>query len=333
MAGNKVALTGIQPSGTAHIGNYLGMIRPALELARSYDAYYFLADEHALTTVRDPKALLDYTYEMAATLIALGLDPKNVVMYRQSDVPAIFELAWILSCVTPKGLLNRAHAYKAAVDENEAAGRTPDDGISMGLYNYPVLMAADILVVDGNVVPVGSDQKQHVEMARDIAEAFNRTYGDVLVLPEPLIQESVATIAGLDGRKMSKSYGNLIPIFASPEEQRKLIMRIVTDSRPPEEPKDPDSDNLFRIYEHFAPRDRVEAMSARYLKGGVGYGEVKEELAEILRDVFAGPRARFEELIADRAQLDKILAEGAQRAAKVAGATLGRVKKAVGLTS
>ncbi|MEX2540083.1 MAG: tryptophan--tRNA ligase [Actinomycetota bacterium] len=333
MAGTKVALTGIQPSGTAHIGNYLGMIRPALELARSYDAYYFLADEHALTTVRDPKGLLDYTYEMAATLIALGLDPKNVVMYRQSDVPATFELAWILSCVTPKGLLNRAHAYKAAVDENEAAGRTPDDGISMGLYNYPVLMAADILVVDGNVVPVGSDQRQHVEMARDIAEAFNRTYGDVLVLPEPLIQESVATIAGLDGRKMSKSYGNLIPIFASPEEQRKLIMRIVTDSRPPEEPKDPDSDNLFRIYEHFAPRDRVDAMSARYLKGGVGYGEVKEELAEILRDVFAGPRARFEELMADQAQLDKVLAEGAQRAAKVAGATLGRVKKAVGLTS
>jgi tryptophanyl-tRNA synthetase len=309
------------------------MIRPALELARSYDAYYFLADEHALTTVRDPKALLDYTYEMAATLLSLGLDPKNVVMYRQSDVPAIFELAWILSCVTPKGLLNRAHAYKAAVDENEAAGRSPDDGISMGLYNYPVLMAADILVVDGNVVPVGSDQRQHVEMARDIAEAFNRTYGDVLVLPEPLIQDSVATIAGLDGRKMSKSYGNLIPIFASPEEQRKLVMRIVTDSRPPEEPKDPDSDNLFRIYEHFAPADRVEAMRARYLEGGIGYGEVKGELAEILREIFAGPRARFEELMADRAKLDGILAEGAQRAAKVAGATLGRVKKAVGLTS
>ncbi len=333
MAVKKIALTGIQPSGTAHIGNYLGMIRPALDLVREYDAYYFLADEHALTSVREPKALLDFTYEMAATLLALGLDAEKIVMYRQSDLPAVFELSWILSCVTPKGLLNRAHAYKSAVDENETAGRPPDDGVSMGLYSYPVLMAADILIVDGNVVPVGADQKQHVEMARDIAEAFNRQYGDVLVLPEALIQEGVATIAGLDGRKMSKSYGNIIPIFAPAAEQRKLVMKIITDSRPPEDPKDPSTDNLFRIYEHFAPRDKVETMRKRYLEGGVGYGEVKEDLAGVLEETFSGPRARYEELMADRSKLDSVLADGSARVNAVAGATLNRVKKAVGLTS
>ena len=330
-AGRKVALTGIQPSGTPHIGNYLGMIRPALELARDYDAYYFLADGHALTTVRDPAQLRDQTHEMAAVLLALGLDPERVVFYRQSDVPEVFELAWILSCVTPKGLLNRAHAYKDAVAANEAAGRSADDGISMGLYGYPVLMAADILIVDANVVPVGSDQRQHVEMARDMAEAFNRCYGDVLTLPEPLIDPGVATIVGLDGRKMSKSYGNVVPILASPEDQRKLVMRIVTDSRRPEEPKDPDTDNLFRIYEHFAAPERVEAMRRRYLEGGVGYAEVKEELAGLLRDTFEAPRRRFTELMDDRARIDAVLAEGARKARATARGVLTRVRKAVGL--
>ena len=327
----KVALTGIQPSGTPHIGNYLGMIRPALELANEYDAYYFIADEHALTTVRDPNLLREQTHEIAAVMLALGLDAERVVFYRQSDVAEVFELAWILSSVTPKGLLNRAHAYKDAVADNEAAGRPPDDGVSMGLYGYPVLMAADILIVDANVVPVGSDQKQHVEMARDIAEAFNRTYGDVFVLPEPLIDDSVATITGLDGRKMSKSYGNVIPIFAPPDEQRKLVKRIVTDSRPPEEPKDPETDNVFRIYAQVAPAERVAAMRKRYLAGGVGYGEVKEELADILRDAFAGPRDSYDRLMADRDRIDETLAAGADRARKVAGAVLGRARSAVGL--
>jgi tryptophanyl-tRNA synthetase len=329
----KVALTGIQPSGTPHIGNYLGMIRPALELANEYDAYYFLADEHALTTVRDATQLRDQTYEIAAVMLALGLDPDRVVFYRQSDVPEVFELAWILSCVTPKGLLNRAHAYKDAVADNEAAGRPPDDGVSMGLYGYPVLMAADILIVDANVVPVGSDQKQHVEMARDMAEAFNRTYGDVFVLPEPLIDDSVATITGLDGRKMSKSYGNVIPIFAPADEQRKLVKRIVTDSRSPEEPKDPDTDSLFRIYAQVATPDRVQAMRERYLAGGVGYGEVKEELADVLRDRFAEPSDRYDRLMNDRAQIDNILSAGAERVRKVAGAVLGRARTAVGLSA
>lgn len=330
-SGRKVALTGIKPSGTPHIGNYLGAIRPALELVREYDAYYFIADEHALTTVRDAAELRRQSYEVAAVWLALGLDPERVVVYRQSDIPELFELAWILSCVTPKGLLNRAHAYKDAVADNERAGRAPDDGVSMGLFNYPVLMAADILIVDAHVVPVGGDQKQHVEMARDIAEAFNRTYGDVLVLPEPLIAEEVATVTGLDGRKMSKNYGNVIPIFAPPDEQRKLVMRIVTDSRRPEEPKDPEHDNLFKIYEHFAPADRVEAMRRRYLEDGVGYAEVKTELADLLQQTFAGPYARYEALMNDPTAIDDILALGTRRARAIAAATLQRVRRAVGL--
>jgi tryptophanyl-tRNA synthetase len=331
MTGRKVALTGIQPSGTPHIGNYLGMIRPALDLAREYDAYYFIADEHALTTVHDANAMREQTYETAATFLALGLDPERVVFYRQSDVHEVFELDWILSCLTPKGLLNRAHAYKAAVDENIAAGRTADDGVSMGLFNYPVLMAADILIVDAHVVPVGSDQRQHVEMARDIAEVFNRTYGDVLVLPEPLIEDAVATITGLDGRKMSKSYGNVVPILAPPKEQRKLVMRIVTDSRKPEEPKDPESDNLFRIYEHFGAPDDVEAVRRRYLEGGIGYGEVKEQLATALEERFGEARVHYDELVADRARIDRVLVEGAERVRPIAEATLARVRRSVGL--
>jgi tryptophanyl-tRNA synthetase len=324
------ALTGIKPSGTPHIGNYAGMIRGALDLVGTYDAYYFVADEHALTTVHDPAEMRRLDYEVAATWIALGLDPDRTVVYRQSDIPEVFELAWILSCVTPKGLLNRAHAYKAAVDENVAADRPPDDGVSMGLFNYPVLMAADILVVDADVVPVGGDQRQHVEMARDIAESFNRTFGDVLVLPEPLIDDDVATIGGLDGRKMSKNYRNVIPLFP-PADQRKAVMRIVTDSRPPEAPKDPDEDNLFRIYEHFAPTENAQAMRSRYLEGGVGYGEVKKELADVLEDTFGPAHARYVELMSNTDELDRILADGARRAREVTSATLSRVRRAVGL--
>lgn len=331
MSGRKVALTGIKPTGTPHIGVYLGAIRPALELTRDYDAYYFIADEHALTTVHDAKEMRQLSYEVAAVWLALGLDPERVVLYRQSDVPEVFELSWILSCVTPKGLLNRAHAYKDAVAANEQAGRTADDGVTMGLFNYPVLMAADILIVDAHVVPVGGDQKQHLEMARDIAESFNRTFGDVLVLPEPLIAEDVATIVGLDGRKMSKSYGNVVPIFASPEEQRKLVMRIKTDSRRPEEPKDPESDNLFQIYSHFAAPDRVEVMRQRYVAGGVGYAEVKGELGDLVVERFAGPRERYTSLMADASQIDRILASGTERARTVARATLQRVRRAIGL--
>jgi tryptophanyl-tRNA synthetase len=324
----RVALTGIKPSGTPHIGNYLGMVQPALALANDHDAYYFIADEHALTTIRDAAEMRQLSYEAAAMWLALGLDPERVVIYRQSDVPQIFELTWILSCVTPKGLLNRAHAYKAIVDENERAGKTTDDGVSMGLFNYPVLMAADILIVDATVVPVGDDQKQHVEIARDIAEVFNRNYGEVLVLPEPHLTPN---IDGPDGRKMSKSYGNVIPIFAEPKAQRKDVMRIVTDSRKPEEPKDPETDNLFRTFAYFGEAEDVASVRNRYVEGGIGYGEVKELLAAALERRFAAPLARYTELMADTKQIDAILADGSARVSTIANGTLGRVKRAVGL--
>jgi tryptophanyl-tRNA synthetase len=328
---SKVSLTGIKPSGTPHVGNYLGMYKPALELVSDYDAYYFIADEHALTTVRDPGEMRRLSYEAAAAWLALGLDPGTTVLYRQADIPEVFELAWILSCVTPKGLMNRAHAYKAIVDENTASGRPPDDGVSMGLFGYPVLMAADILVVDANVVPVGEDQKQHVEIARDVADAFNRLYGDVLTLPEAHIEQSVAVVPGLDGRKMSKSYGNVIPIFAPADEQRKLVMRIVTDSRRPDEPKDPRTDNLFQLFENFGPADDVADVRRRYTAGGIGYGEVKERLADALQATFAGPRSVYEALMADTSRIDTVLAAGAERARAVASATLARVRRAVGI--
>jgi tryptophanyl-tRNA synthetase len=328
---SKIALTGIKPTGTAHVGNYLGMIRPALALVDSHDAYYFIADEHALTTVNDAKQMHQLTQEIAATWLALGLDPQRAILYRQSNVPEVFELAWILSCVTPKGLLNRAHAYKAVVDENKASGRTIDDGVSLGLYNYPVLMAADILIVDADVVPVGADQKQHLEITRDIAEAFNRTFGQTLKLPDPVIAEEVATVVGLDGRKMSASYGNTIPVFADAAEQRKLVKKIVTDSRSPEEPKEPDTDALFQIFVHFGSSDQVADVRKRYERGGIGYGEVKEMLADAMEGTFEARRKRFNELMANRSEIDAILEAGAEQAKVAARATLDRVKRAVGL--
>ena len=327
----KIALTGIKPSGTPHIGNYLGMIRPALELARENLALYFIADYHALTTVKDSKSLKYLTYEVAATWLALGLDPNEVIFFRQSDVPEVMELTWVLSCFTAKGLLNRAHAYKAAVDENVAAGRAPDEGISAGLYNYPVLMAADILLYGSHYVPVGLDQKQHIEIARDIAAAFNSTYGDILVLPEGVIREEVMTIPGLDGRKMSKSYDNVIPIFAAPNTMRKSVMRIVTDSRRPEEPKDPEQDNVFNIYRHFVPEEEAERMRQRYIQGGLAYSEIKQGLFELLEDNFSQAREKYEDLMKDWGYLDRVLSEGAEKARDIGKPMMEKVRKAVGV--
>jgi tryptophanyl-tRNA synthetase len=327
----KIALTGIKPSGTPHIGNYLGMIRPALELARENLALYFIADYHALTTVKDSKSLKYLTYEVAATWLALGLDPNEVIFFRQSDVPEVMELTWVLSCFTAKGLLNRAHAYKAAVDENVAAGRAPDEGISAGLYNYPVLMAADILLYGSHYVPVGLDQKQHIEIARDIAAAFNSTYGDILVLPEGVIREEVMTIPGLDGRKMSKSYDNVIPIFAAPNTMRKSVMRIVTDSRRPEEPKDPEQDNVFNIYRHFVPEEEAERMRQRYIQGGLAYSEIKQGLFELLEDNFSQAREKYEDPMKDWGYLDRVLLEGAEKARDIGKPMMEKVRKAVGV--
>ena len=328
---NRVALTGIKPTGPPHIGNYLGMIKPALELARDHQALYFLADYHALTTVKNRDRLIQLTYEVAAAWIALGLNPEQVMFYRQSDIIEVFELTWILDCFTAKGMLNRAHAYKAVVDENLQAGRDPDKQINMGLYSYPVLMAADILLYGSHVVPVGLDQKQHLEMTRDIAMAFNKNYGDILVLPEASIKEEVMTIPGTDGRKMSASYNNTLPVFAPPAELRKRVMRIVTDSKRPEDPKDPESCNVFAIFRHFAPPDTVESTRQKYIQGGLAYGEIKGELFELLDSTFGSAREKYNELLADRDEIDRILMKGAEEARAIAKPIIERVRQAVGV--
>ena len=328
---NRIALTGIKPTGPPHIGNYLGMIKPALELAEDHQALYFLADYHALTTVKDREQLIQLTYEVVAAWIALGLNPDEVIFYRQSDIIEVFELTWILNCFAAKGLLNRAHAYKAVVDENLKAGRDPDKQINMGLFNYPVLMAADILLYGSHVVPVGLDQKQHLEMTRDIATAFNKNYGEILVLPEASIKEEVMTIPGTDGRKMSASYNNTLPVFASPKELRKRVMRIVTDSKRPEDPKDPESCNVFAIYRHFAAPNDVESTRKRYFQGGLAYGEIKAELYELLESTFGSAREKYNELLMDRDEIDRILMKGAEEARAISMPIIERVREAVGV--
>jgi tryptophanyl-tRNA synthetase len=326
-----ISLSGIKPSGTPHLGNYLGMIKPALHMVKDYQAIYFIADYHALTTIRDGKTLRQLSYEIAATLLALGLDPDEVVFFRQSDVPELFELTWILNCYTPKGLLNRAHAYKAAVDVNLEQSRDPDAGINVGLYTYPTLMASDILLYGSEVVPVGQDQRQHVEITRDIAAAFNNTYGDVLVMPEAVIQEDVASIPGIDGRKMSKSYDNVIPIFAPSKQLRKSIMRIVTDSSRPEDPKNPEEDNVFNIYRYFADADQVTVTRERYLQGGLAYSEIKQELFDLLEVKFGAQREIYMDLMQDPAKLDAILLKGAGRARQIGSKIMRKVRRAVGV--
>ena len=331
-----VSLTGIKPTGEPHLGNYVGAIRPAITLTADYDAFYFIADYHALTTVHDPAVLDRYTRSVTASWLACGLDPAEVTLYRQSDVPETFELQWVLSCMTAKGLMNRAHAYKAARDRNRDSGvEDLDAGIDMGLFNYPVLMAADILIMAADVVPVGRDQVQHVEYARDIAERFNLTYGERFALPLPrhvtADDRSQSTLPGLDGRKMSKSYGNHIPLFADSATLRKLVRRMKTDSTPVDEPKDPDSSALFAFYRQFAgPADQA-ALRERMLAGGMGWGQMKDVVFEQIDSELSGPRERYEALMADRAQLESILLGGAERARSRAREVLGSVRRAIGI--
>ncbi|MDX1709273.1 MAG: tryptophan--tRNA ligase, partial [Desulfobacterales bacterium] len=295
----QIALSGIKPTGILHIGNYLGMIKPALELIARYQTFYFVADYHALTTYKDRATLNHHVYDVAATLLALGLDPRKVIFFRQSDIPQIFEFTWILSCFAAKGLLNRAHAYKAAVDANRSAGKQSDAEINAGLFNYPVLMAADILLYGAHWVPVGQDQRQHVEIARDIAAAVNTSCGDVLTLPEALIQETVMTIAGIDGRKMSKNYDNTIPIFADEKFLRRQVMRIVTDSKRPEDPKNPDECNVFNIYRYFATENAIASRRKAYIEGGLAYSDIKLELYERLNEFFGQHRDSYRKLLED----------------------------------
>jgi tryptophanyl-tRNA synthetase len=331
---DKRSLTGIKPTGIPHVANYIGAIRPALALTESYDTYYFIADYHALTTVKDPQTLTDLTYEVAAAWLAMGLDPDRVTLYRQSDIPEVFELSWILGCVTPKGLMNRAHAYKAAVDQAQAKGKADlDADVNMGLYSYPVLMAADILIFSSDVVPVGRDQSQHVEMTRDIAGKFNLIYGEVLKVPELLVSPTAANILGTDGRKMSKSYGNVIPLFAEPDQLRKLIMRFKTDSSAPDEPKDPESTGLFQIYREIAdPEDTLRVRQALEA-GAMSWKELKDQVFGLLDEFLAKPRERYRQLMADKRQIEHILAVGAQRARPEAVELMTRVRKAIGRES
>ncbi|WJK34710.1 tryptophan--tRNA ligase [Solwaraspora sp. WMMA2065] len=332
----KVSLTGIKPTGEPHLGNYIGAILPALKLVDDYESLYFIADLHALTTIRDRDLLRHYTRSVAATWLAAGLDPDRTTFYRQSDIREIPELTWVLSCLTGKGLMNRAHAYKAARDRNRAAGKEDlDAGVNMGLFNYPMLMAVDILIMDADVVPVGRDQVQHVEYAADIAGAFNAVYGDRfrLKIPAAVIPDegSAQTLPGVDGRKMSKSYGNTIPLFESEAGLRKMIRRIPTDSVPLDEPKDPDSAAVFTLLERFGEADVVAETRARLMAGGMGWGEVKAQLTDALNAQFAPLRERYEALMAPGSELDDLLAHGADKARKQTRPLLERVRDAVGI--
>lgn len=287
-------------------------------MAQSFQAFYFIADYHALTTTRDRNELNRRIYEVAATWLALGLDPERVVFYRQSDIAEVFEFAWILACFTSKGLLNRAHAYKAAVEENFRTGKSADDNINTGLYNYPVLMAADILLFGTDVVPVGLDQRQHLEIVRDIAVSVNAQLGNVLKVPQALIRAAVMTIPGLDGRKMSKNYRNTIPIFADPRTIRRQVLRIVTDSKPPEQPKDPEECNVFAIWRHFAATEAVEDKRQLYWRGGLAYSDIKQELYELLIAKFDAGLQVYKNYIRDTRAIDRILKQGAERARTLA---------------
>jgi tryptophanyl-tRNA synthetase len=329
-------LTGITTTGTPHLGNFVGAIRPAVAASRreDVDAFYFMADYHALIKSDDPARIERSRLEIAATWLAAGLDPQRVTFYRQSDIPEIPELTWFLTCVTAKGLLNRAHAYKAAVDKNTEDGQDADAGITAGLYMYPVLMAADILAFNAHQVPVGRDQIQHIEMARDIAQRFNHIYGrDFFVLPEALIEEQVATLPGLDGRKMSKSYDNTIPLFAGgAKATREAIMRIVTDSRLPGEPKDPDSAALFTLFRAFANDGETQAFR-QALEEGIGWGEAKQVLFERIEADIAPMRERYEALMARPAEIEAILRDGATKARAIAMPLLAELRDAIGLRS
>ncbi|MDR2493962.1 MAG: tryptophan--tRNA ligase [Spirochaetaceae bacterium] len=330
----KIALTGIKPTGTLHIGNYVGAIKPALELSKDYDARYFIADYHALNTVRDPRELAANIRHVAAGWLAAGLDPERVIFYRQSAVPETFELSTMLMAFTAKGLMNRAHAYKAAAQENRNRGNDPDAGINMGLFTYPVLMAADILLFDSDVVPVGSDQAQHIEMAQDIARSVNFTYtAKTLKVPNALVRSEAAVVPGLDGRKMSKSYGNTIPLFAPEKELRALVMRIVTNSQPVSEPKEPETSQIYQLYRLFAAPEERDDLARRYLAGGMGWGDAKEELFHVMRRELSPLRERFEAVISDPNHVDDLLARGAAKARVIAKETLRRLRHAVGITA
>jgi tryptophanyl-tRNA synthetase len=322
-------LSGIQPSGVLHIGNYFGMMKPAIALQAEGEALYFIADYHALTSLRDPDALRENCRRVALDFLACGLDPERATLFRHSDVPQVTELAWILSTVAPMGLLERATSYKDKLARGLAA--------TVGLFSYPILMAADILIYDSDVVPVGKDQKQHIEITRDLAVKMNEIFGQsepdgrIFKLPDARIQPATETVPGIDGQKMSKSYGNNIDIFGDEKEMRKRVMSIVTDSTPVEAPKDPAKSTIFKLYSLVASKNEIATMREKFLKGGTGYGDFKKELFEKLWEYFAPMRKRREEILADEAYIDNVLENGATRANEIAEQVMKRVREAVGL--
>jgi tryptophanyl-tRNA synthetase len=325
-------LTGITTTGTPHLGNYVGAIRPAIAASRdaNVDSFYFLADYHALIKCQDPELVRRSAKEIAATWLALGLDTDAATFYRQSDVPEITELTWILTCVTAKGLMNRAHAYKDSVQKNLDAGEDEDFGITMGLFSYPILMAADILMFNAHKVPVGRDQTQHLEMARDIAQRFNHIYGETFVLPEAVIDDNVAVLGGLDGRKMSKSYGNTIPLFSAEKDLQKLVNKIKTNLLEPGQPKDTADSTVFQIWQAFATPEQTQHMREQFANG-IGWGQAKKELCALINQEVGPARARYQELMSDGAHVEAVLKKGADKARAQASALLAKVRKSVGI--
>ncbi|MFS0784993.1 tryptophan--tRNA ligase [Shouchella sp. 1P09AA] len=324
------SLTGIKPTGDIHLGNYIGAIKPALDLTKNHDAYYFVANGHALTQAHQKTSLEMLTNGVVATWLALGLDPSKSVLYRQSDIPEIFELSWVLATLSSKGLMNRAHAYKAIVDDNKRAERDLDSGVNMGLYTYPILMAADILLLQPDLVPVGRDQIQHIEMARELGLAMKRKHGISIKLPDASIIENVAVLPGLDGRKMSKSYGNTIPIFLEKDELQKRINKIKTNSLPPHEPKESATSNVFQLYQVFATADEVDAMKEAFQKG-IGWGEAKAELFTVMNRTLEEPRERYKEWMSKPKEMKRLLQEGAERVRYEATPFLQNIKNEIGL--
>jgi len=330
----KRVLTGITTSGTPHLGNYVGAIRPAIEASHSgeFESFFFLADYHALIKCQDADMVHQSTREIAAAWLALGLDTEKVTFYRQSDIPEIPELTWLLTCMTAKGLMNRAHAYKGAVQANIDAGEDEDMAISMGLFSYPILMAADILMFNAHKIPVGRDQIQHVEMARDIAQRFNHHYGEHFILPEAQVDDNVAVLQGLDGRKMSKSYGNTIPLFLSEKQLKKHINKIKTNLLEPGQPKDPDSSAVFQIWQAFASKSQVQAMRDEFANG-IAWGEAKRQLFELVNEQLKEPREKYLQLLENPAEVEAVLRQGADRARQSSSALIADVRQAVGIRS
>ncbi|WP_414730068.1 tryptophan--tRNA ligase [Zhongshania aliphaticivorans] len=332
--GKQRVLTGITTTGTPHLGNYVGAIQPAIAESQrgEYEAFFFLADYHALIKSHEPAVVHQSSREIAATWLALGLDTDATTFYRQSDVPEITELSWILTCVCAKGLMNRSHAYKAAVQDNEQKGDDPDFGVTMGLFSYPILMAADILTFNASKVPVGRDQIQHLEMARDMAQRFNHLYGDTFVLPEAVVGDDAAVLSGLDGRKMSKSYGNTIPLFLPEKKLQKHINKIKTNLLEPGEPKDPDTSTVFEIWQAFASPEQTAEMRKKFAEG-IAWGQAKKELFELINAHIAPARERYDELLLDGGLLEAELLKGAAKARAHAAPMLAKVRKAVGLAA